>query len=94
MKRLLTCLALMVCCLCTALAQQNKQGEQTQKMLDAAANNGRAAPTDMTVKHNVNAQAVLIPQTDAPLNAAAASTSWKVKVTFADRDAGGRINLQ
>jgi hypothetical protein len=65
MKRMLTSLALMVCFWCTVFAQTNRQGEQTQKTLADAANNGKAVPTDTTVKHNVNAQAVLIPQTDA-----------------------------
>jgi hypothetical protein len=52
-------------CFCCAVFEQTKQETQTKKMLEAAANNGKTVPTDMTVKHNVNAQAVLIPQTDA-----------------------------
>ena len=64
MKRLLTSLVLTVC-FCGTVFAQSKQEAQTQKMFETAANNGKAVPTDMTVKHNVNAQAVLIPQTDA-----------------------------
>jgi hypothetical protein len=49
---------------CTAFPQ-GKQEAQTQKLLDTAARNGKEVATQVTVRNNVNAQAVLIPQTDA-----------------------------
>jgi hypothetical protein len=57
MKRILTTLLLTICFWYTAFAQD--------KALDKAAQNGNALPTQITVRENVSAQAVLIPQVDA-----------------------------
>jgi len=65
MKRLLTCLVLMVCFCCTVFAQPTKKEAQNQKLLEAAAAKGKPVPTESTVRNNVSAQAVLIPQVDA-----------------------------
>ena len=65
MKRILTCLVLMVCSCCTAFAQPSKKEAQTQKMLEAAAAKGKPVATESTVRNNVSAQAVMIPQVDA-----------------------------
>jgi hypothetical protein len=64
MKRLFTSLVLTVCFYCTVFPQ-TKQEAQSQKMLDSAAGNGKEMVTQITVRNNVSAQAVLIPQTDA-----------------------------
>jgi hypothetical protein len=65
MIHLLTSIILIFCLAVSAFAQSVKQAAQTQKALADAADRGQPVPTDMTVKNNVNAQAVLIPQIDA-----------------------------
>jgi hypothetical protein len=63
MKRLVTCLMLMVCFACVAFAQP--EDPKTRKLLEQAAKNGNAMRTEITVNGNVHAQAVLIPRVDA-----------------------------
>ncbi|MEK6334688.1 MAG: hypothetical protein AABM67_07045 [Acidobacteriota bacterium] len=56
MKRLVTCLMLLICFACNAFSQD--------KALEKAASNGKPVPTQITVRNNVSAEAVLIPQDD------------------------------
>jgi hypothetical protein len=64
MMRILTILLLTLCFGCTALGQE-AQDAKTKKLLDQAAKNGNGLHTQLIVNGNVNAQAVLIPRSDA-----------------------------
>lgn len=64
MIRIMTCLLLVICLGCPVLAQSGAQNEKNQKMLEDAAKKGAPLQTNLSVRTNVQAQAVLIPRVD------------------------------
>lgn len=64
MTRIFTCLLLTICLVGSAFAQSGSRDEKNQKILEEAARKGKLLSTDITVKTNVTAVAVLIPRVD------------------------------